>query len=383
MNIVIAGGGTGGHVFPALAVARELTRHMPGTRITFIGTARGIEARIIPKEGFDIKFIKSEGLVGKSILKTIGAALRIPWSILDAYRILKGIRPELVCGVGGYSSGPVVLCAKVMGIPTIILEQNTLPGLTNKILSRFVDSIAVTYHESIKYFPQEKTCLTGNPVREEILHGERERGCNTFSLERDRFTIFVFGGSLGARRINSAVAESLVHLNPLKDKVQFLHQTGDKDSEEMKKTYHAHGFKGTVLPFTHEMADAYAVADLIISRAGATTLSEITACGKAAVLVPYPYAAGNHQETNARKLWDIGAAQLILDKDLNGKTLAEMIRYLIEDPEAISEMERTCKSLGSTDATKKIVGIMMGLLKKKGSNGVIDYRLSVKSNNEL
>jgi len=369
MNIVIAGGGTGGHVFPAIAIARELKKQVPGISITFVGTVRGIESKIIPREGFDIRFIRSEGLVGKGLFGTIRSAFTIPLSLNDSRRLLRQIRPDLVLGVGGYSSGPVALCAKFMGIPTMIHEQNTLPGLTNRMLGKVVDRIAVSYQESMQYFPGEKTCFTGNPVREEIAAGDRERGYRIFSLRKDRFTIFVFGGSRGASSINHAVGEALPYLMPVRDKIQFLHQTGEEESAFMKKVYHSKEFRGTVLPFAHEMADAYAVADLILSRAGATTLSELTACGKAAILVPYPYAAGNHQEINARKLWDIGAAQLILERELNGKVLADMIIHLLEDPEAIGEMERTSKSIGSTDATRKIVGFIMGLVKKKVRRG--------------
>ncbi len=365
MNIVIAGGGTGGHVFPAIAIAKELKMKIANIKITFVGTARGIESKIVPKEGYDIRFIKAEGLVGKNIFRTIKSALKIPVALRDSKRILKELKPELVLGVGGYSSGPVVLCASMMGIPTMIHEQNTLPGLTNKLLGKFVDTVAVTYHESIRFFPQEKTYLTGNPVRTEILKGDRGRGCRIFSLNKNLFTIFVFGGSLGATRINNAVSEALAYLEPFKDKIQFLHQTGDKDLDAVKEAYRMREFKGTVVPFAYEMADAYAVADLIISRAGATTLAEMTACGKAAILVPYPFAAGNHQEVNARKLWDVGAAQMILDKELNGKTLSDSIKYLLQDPDAIGQMERTSKSLGNPEATNRIIELMMGLLKKK------------------
>lgn len=365
MNIIIAGGGTGGHVFPALAVARGLRKKLPGAKVTFVGTVRGIESKIIPREGYDLRFIRSEGLVGKSLLKTTLALLKIPLSIMDSFEILKDIRPELVIGVGGYSSGSVLLCAKLMGIPTIIHEQNTVPGFANRILGKFVDTVAVTYHESIKYFPQEKVFLTGNPVREEVLNGDREKGYKAFSLDRDLFTIFVFGGSLGARHINETVGEALTYLEPLKEKIQFLHQTGEKDFNAMKELYSSKGFKGSVIPFAYQMADAYAVADLVISRAGATTLAELTACGKAAILVPFPYSAGNHQEINARKLWDMGAAQLLLDKDLDGKKLFDMIKSLIEDPDALSEMERISMSLGNRGATAKVIELIMCLLKKK------------------
>jgi len=382
MNIVIAGGGTGGHLFPALAIAGELGKRFDDVKITFVGTAKGIEAKIVPKEGYDLRFIRSEGLVGKNAYRTALSFLKVPLSLKDSYMILKDLNPDLVFGVGGYSSGPVLMCAKLMGIPTMIHEQNSLPGLANRVLGKFVDTIAVTYHESINYFSREKTYLTGNPVRDEILKGEKERGCKTFSLDRDLFTIFIFGGSSGATHINKAVGESLVYLEPFRDSIQFLHQTGERDYDAVAEIYRSREFKGTVLPFAYEMADAYKVADLIISRAGATTLAELTATGKAAILVPYPYAAGNHQEVNARKLLDIGAARMILDRDLNGKTLSDLIRNMLEDPDAIAEMEQTSKSLGSPDATRKVVELAEGLLKKKGGKNVTGFRLLADSNNE-
>ncbi len=375
MNIVIAGGGTGGHIFPALAIARGLEKSISGVKVIFVGTARGLEARIIPREGFDIRFIRSEGLVGRSIFGTLKSALTIPFSMKDAHGILKDINPDMVLGVGGYSSGPVLLCAKLMGIPTIIHEQNTIPGLANKILGKIVDNVAVTYHESIKYFPREKTYLTGNPIRPEILEGSRERGCKTFSLDGDRFTIFIFGGSRGASHINNAVYKMIEHLEEYKDRIQFLHQTGDSDFDAMKEIYNKRGFKGTVMPFAYEMSDAYAVADLIISRAGATTLAELTACGKAAILVPYPHAAANHQEVNARKLWDIGAANVILDRDLSGQSLSKMIIQMLEDPEALAEMGRISKSIGSCEAAGKVTELVKGLFKKKRGKEVIGSKL--------
>ncbi|MBI5666138.1 MAG: undecaprenyldiphospho-muramoylpentapeptide beta-N-acetylglucosaminyltransferase [Nitrospirae bacterium] len=365
MKIIITGGGTGGHLFPALALAKELRNTVADANVTFVGTTRGLEARVIPREGYDIRFIRSEGLVGKGLFKTVKSLMKVPISLQDSKIILREIKPDLVLGVGGYSSGPVVLRAKMMGIPTIIHEQNTVPGFANKILGGFVDIVAVTYHESMKYFPPGKTYLTGNPIRAEILKGSRDRGYESFSLDRDRFTIFVFGGSLGASSINKAVAEALTYLEPLKDHIQFLHQTGERECDSVKEIYRSREFRGTVIPFAYEMADAYAVADLIISRAGATTLAELTACGKAAILVPYPYAAANHQEINARKLWDIGAAQMLLERDLNGKTLSDLVKHLLQEPDAIGEMERICKTLGSSDAARKVVELMLGLLKKK------------------
>ncbi len=365
MKMVIAGGGTGGHVFPGVAIARHFSEKIDRSKVTFVGTAEGIESTVIPKEGFDIRFIRSEGFVGRGAMQKIMSVLRLPISIKESRSILKELDPDVVLGVGGYCSGPILLTAYLMGIPTMIHEQNTIPGLTNRILAKFVKAVAVTYYESISFFSKDKTYFTGNPVREEILKGDRERGNTTFGLDSGLFTIFVLGGSSGASNINRAVGESLAYLEDLKKHIQFIHQTGDKDFDIVREFYKEKGYKGAVIPFTHDMPDAYAASDLIISRAGATTLAEITSCGKASILVPYPFAAGDHQTANAKKLWDINAAQMIPDNELDGRSLANMIRHLFEDPDAMSEMEMVGRSIGKPDATKKIFELIMSIAKKR------------------
>lgn len=368
MKLVIAGGGTGGHVFPGIAVAKELKKALNESEVVFIGTSEGIEVRIVPKEGFDIRFIRSEGIVGRSLYRKMKSIGKIPLSIIDSFKILKEIKPDVVLGVGGYCSGPVLFSAFLIGIPTMIHEQNTIPGFTNRLLGKFVNIVAVTYLESMDFFSKTKTYLTGNPVRDEILKVDKDRGYDTFRLDKGLFTIFVFGGSRGANKINQAISEALVYLEEYKDKIQFLHQTGEKDFDFVREFYNARGFRGTIIPFAYNMADAYAAADLVISRAGATTVAELTACGKAAILVPYPFSAGNHQESNAGKLLDLGAAKVIHDRELDGKTLSELIKYLFENPDAILEMERISRSLGKPDATKKILKLVMSLI-KRGKGG--------------
>ena len=219
MKVIIAGGGTGGHVFPGVAVAEEFRKRVDNAEVIFIGTSEGIESTVIPKEGFDIRFIRSEGIVGRSVYMKLRSSMKIPLSIKDSYVILKDFRPDVVLGVGGYSSGPVLLTAFLMGIPTIIHEQNTIPGLTNKVLGKFVNVVAVTYFESMDFFPKDKTFLTGNPVREEILKGDRDRGYRTFGLNKELFTIFVFGGSSGASHINRAVGEALAYLEDFRENI--------------------------------------------------------------------------------------------------------------------------------------------------------------------
>ncbi len=369
MKMVIAGGGTGGHVFPGIAVAKEFNRTMENFEVMFVGTTKGIESRVVPKEGFNMKFIRSEGFVGRKIIGKVSSVFKLPLSMKDSYSILKDYQPDVVLGVGGYSSGPVLLTAILMGIPTIVHEQNAVPGLTNKVLGKFTDLVAITYFESMNFFPKGKTFITGNPVRDEMLKGDRNRGYEVFGLNKDLFTIFIFGGSSGANNINMAMSEALVYLEEFKEHVQFLHQTGERDFDLVREFYHARGFRGSVVPFTHDMADAYAVADLIISRAGATTLAELTTCGKASILIPYPYAAGDHQKVNAQKLWDMGAAQMILDNELNGKVLSDMIKHFFNDPDAIGEMEKTSRSVGRPDATKKMIELITRLAaRKKGRN---------------
>jgi UDP-N-acetylglucosamine--N-acetylmuramyl-(pentapeptide) pyrophosphoryl-undecaprenol N-acetylglucosamine transferase len=364
MKVVIAGGGTGGHLFPALAVADEFKHRDSSTEVVFIGTEHGIEARIIPREGYPIRFLFAHGFVGVSVFKKIKAIFGVFFSMISSYKMFKEIKPDVVLGAGGYASlGPVVT-AFMMSIPTMILEQNTIPGLANKMLGKFAGAVAVTYQESISIFPRGKTFLTGNPIREKILKGSKDAAYNIFALEKNRFTVFVFGGSLGARSINNAVIGAFSSMLDLKDKIQFLHQTGEQDCEFVKETYRRWGFRGTVVPFIFQMAEAYAVADIVISRAGATTLAEITAIGKPAVLIPYPYAAGSHQEINANKLSEIKAAKMILDHQLKGEVLAQSIRELFTDEDLRTEMERNSRSVGRPDAAQKIVDIAKSLARK-------------------
>ena len=363
MRVIIAGGGTGGHLFPGLAVAEELKNRDDSTEVIFVGTEYGIEARVVPREGYPIKFLRAEGLVGVSTVKKAKAIVTTFFSIGDSYKIIQTVRPDIVIGVGGYASGAAMLTAYLMSIPTMILEQNSIPGLTNKILGRFVRAVCITYQESISFFPKAKTFLTGNPVRMQILKGDIESAYRLFSLERGLFTIFIFGGSSGAKSINMAIVNALNNMYDLKDKIQFLHQTGIRDYENIRESYRKTGFKGTITPFIYQMGEAYAVADIVVSRAGATTLAELTALGKPAILIPYPYAAGQHQELNARKLLEMGAAKMIRDSELKGESLANSIREMYTNETMRAEMQRNSRSVGRPEACSKVVDIAMSLVK--------------------
>lgn len=368
MRVIIAGGGTGGHLFPGLAVAEELKNRDASTEVIFVGTEYGIEAGVVPREGYPIKFLRAEGLVGVSITKKIRAVAKMFLSAIDSYEIIKTVSPDIVIGTGGYASGAIMLLASLLSIPTMILEQNSVPGLTNKLLGKFVNTVCVTYQESISFFPKEKTFLTGNPIRTYILKGSPEAGYKLFSLEPELFTIFAFGGSSGARSINMALVEALNHLQDLKDKVQFLHQTGQKEYEKVREAYRMSGFKGTIAPFIYQMSEAYAVADAVVSRAGATTLAELTAIGKPAILIPYPFAAGDHQELNARKLQEIGAARMILDHELKGKDLAESLREMYMNRSMRMDMQRNSRSVGRPESCAKVVDIAMSLIRQSSAS---------------
>ena len=368
MKIIIAGGGTGGHLFPGIAVAEEIeSRNIKKTDIVFVGTHQGIESRAVPKEGYNIKFLRAEGMMGRSILKKVRSSLVFFLSIVDSLRIIRTVRPDIVIGVGGYASVGMVFAAYLKGIPTMILEQNSVPGLANRFLSKFADAVAVTYQESMSFFPAFKTSLTGNPVRKQMLLRDKKNigaAYSLFLIDKDKFTVFIFGGSSGASSINYAMINALSYLTELRDDVQFLHQTGEKDYYSVRDAYRKLGFKGMVAPFIYQMAEAYAVSDIVVCRAGATTLSEITVMGKPSILIPYPYAASNHQEYNAVKLQNMGAARVILDRELTGENLAFNIKDLYINKDLREDMERAASAFGKPDAAEKIADLALSLLKK-------------------
>jgi UDP-N-acetylglucosamine--N-acetylmuramyl-(pentapeptide) pyrophosphoryl-undecaprenol N-acetylglucosamine transferase len=370
MRVVIAGGGTGGHLYPVLALSEELSKRDPTIEILFMGTEKGIEAKVVPREGYTIEFIPGEGFMGKSFLKKIRSLFRLVKGLKESYRYLNSIQPDVVIGSGGYASFAPVFSAWLLSIPTMILEQNTVPGKTNRFLGRIVRSVCVTYQDSMAYFPRGKVHLSGNPVRESLLKGSRPAALKLFSMRDDLFTILIFGGSSGARSINAAVAESLRYFLDLKKQLQFLHQTGEKDFDFARDAYRSFGFMGTVSPFIYQMPEAYAISDLVISRSGATTLAEICAMGKASILIPYPYATANHQEINAKKLENLGACTVIRDAELTGKKLAEEVKRLFHDSNLRNAMGKKALGFGRPDAVKRIADIVISLVSFNGKNRV-------------
>ncbi|MFB3924452.1 MAG: undecaprenyldiphospho-muramoylpentapeptide beta-N-acetylglucosaminyltransferase [Syntrophales bacterium] len=358
MKIIIAGGGTGGHLFPGIAIAEEFLRRDSGTAVLFIGTGKGLEKRILPGLGFPLKTMDIEGIKGKGIRKSFAALLKIPWSLVQASRMIRDFKPDIVIGVGGYASGPAVLAAHWMGIRTVIAEQNAIPGVTNRILGVFADRVFLSFPETRAWFRADKAVVSGNPVRPGFHECGRREG-------KDRmFTVLIFGGSQGARSINRAVAQALPHLREISGTLQIIHQTGDRDLQFMENAYRAAGIHSEVLPFITDMMSAYSRADLLVCRAGATSIAEITACGKAAVLIPFPHAVNDHQTKNAEVLYHAGAAEMIHEKDLDGKRLADTIRRLHDDPGRIRAMEEKSAALGNIRAAETVVDECMALMRR-------------------
>ncbi len=350
LRVLIAGGGTGGHVYPGVAIAREIRRRHPAAELLFVGTKRGLEMKIVPAEGFRLETITISGLKGSRPLKQLKSLLAVPKSLLEARSILQRFQPSLVVGVGGYSSGPPVLMAVLMGIPAMLQEQNALPGLTNRLLARVARKVATAFRDCECYFGS-KAVLTGNPVRAEFSQVPGRTG-------NDPFTVLVFGGSQGAQPINQSLIEALAILKPQLPDLQVIHQTGERDYPRIKQAYEAMRMDADVRPFFEDIPKQFAAADLLVCRAGATTLAEVTVAGKPAILVPFPQAADDHQRKNAEALAQAGAAETILQKDLNGPTLAARIRFYFDHRDALRRMEQNSRAVGRPDATERIVDLV-------------------------
>jgi len=348
LRIVIAGGGTGGHLYPGIAVAREILRRRPDAIVTFAGTARGIEARVMPREGFELDLLRSAGLKGTSPAALVRGLALLPLSAEDAWRIISRRRPDLVIGVGGYSSGPVVALAAARRIPTLLLEQNAVPGFTNRTLARVVSAAAVTYESTVGYFGR-RGFVAGNPVRPE------------FFVEGDSHAagrppgVLIFGGSQGSHAINLACMAAAPRLAADGRRLAITHQTGDRDLELVRDAYRRAGFDARVEPFLYAMDREIRSADVVISRAGATTLAELAAAGRPAVLIPLPTAADDHQRKNAELLRDAGAVEVIEEKELTGEVLAGRLLELVADPARLAAMSAAARSLARPRAAELIV----------------------------
>jgi UDP-N-acetylglucosamine--N-acetylmuramyl-(pentapeptide) pyrophosphoryl-undecaprenol N-acetylglucosamine transferase len=348
LSLVIAGGGTGGHLYPGIAVARELLRQVPAARVSFAGTSRGLEVRVVPNEGFDLDLIRSAGLKGKSIAARLrGAALLVP-SFIDAWRVISRRRPSVVVGVGGYSSGPVVMLAALRGVPTMVLEQNAAPGLTNRLLARVVRAAAVSYESTLSYFG-ERGFLSGNPVRAEFFPADAAPRPGPPSR------VLVLGGSQGARAINSVLPEAAALVAREHPAVTFVHQTGTSDLESTRAAYATAGVPATVEAFFDPVSSRVHDADLVICRAGATTLAELAAAERPAVLIPFPAATDDHQRRNAEVLVAASAAVMIEERHLDAPRLAATVIALLVDADGLASMRRAIAGFARPDAATRIV----------------------------
>lgn len=362
--ILIAGGGTGGHLFPGIAIAESLLEKDPKTRILFVSTGNDFEKAVLSEKGFTLEAIRVEGIKGRGIMAKVRSLLKIPGAVMASIFILKRFRPCLVIGVGSYSSGPVALAAWMMGIPVVLHEQNIRPGITNRMLSRIADRIYVSFQGTQTVMDPGKIRMLGNPVRREIRNAGKALAENlqpSRSGDPELMTIAVLGGSQGAHRINTAVIEALPHL--VQDGgYRFIHQTGRADEAIVREAYAKAGIAAEVGAFFHDMAQLYTDADLLICRAGATTVAEVTSIGKGAIFIPYPYAADNHQVLNAQALVDEGAAELILEDDLSGALLAQTIRTLVRESGRIAEMNRKARTFGRPEAAAEIAADVYSLI---------------------
>ena len=375
LSVLIAGGGTGGHLYPGIAVARELLARAPDADVTFVGTAAGIEARVVPREGFALDVIRSAGLKGRSARSIAWGIALLPVSAGDAWRVITRRRPAVVVGVGGYSSGPVVLLAAMRGIPTLLMEQNAMPGITNRLLAPVVAAAAVAYQESVRFFGG-KALLSGNPARPEFfdsgglqasndqkvgaaLPEERARGYEFRPPGAAR--VLVFGGSQGAHAINVALVEAAARLAAGTPRVAITHQTGERDLEMVRSGYRRAGLEARVESFLFAMDREMKAADFVVCRAGATTLAELTASGTASILVPLPTATDDHQRRNALALVTHGAARMVEQRELSGDRIAAEILTLAGDAAQRRSMGEAARRLARPDAAKVIVDKVLAL----------------------
>jgi UDP-N-acetylglucosamine--N-acetylmuramyl-(pentapeptide) pyrophosphoryl-undecaprenol N-acetylglucosamine transferase len=358
VRIVISGGGTGGHLFPALAVHDALRARRPDVHALFVGAAGGVEATILPRRGHAFRGLKAPQVSGTGLRRRLSAALRLPGTISQARRILREFRPQVVFGVGGYASVPTMLAAVTTGVPRVIHEQNAIPGLANRTLGGMASAVAVSFADTVRFFPARRTHVTGNPVRAEIRAGDPRIARERLGLAAEAFTVLIFGGSQGAHRLNRAILEALSELVRAGADLQFVHATGARDLEEVRRGYQASGARARVEPFIDDMALAYQAADFVICRAGAGTVFELAAVGKPALLVPFPFAANDHQRLNAEAAVQAGAAWILLDEYCDGPRIVASVRAAREKPDQLGEMAQRARSMARPDAADRIVDLL-------------------------
>ena len=371
MNVIVSGGGTGGHIYPALTIIRTIQQHAPTARILYVGTPHGLEADIVPRAGIDFVAVDLAGFERRISFENVLRAGRALRALVHARRIVRHFQPHIAIGTGGYVAGPILLAASLAGVPTLVQEQNVCAGVTNRILAKFATAVAVGMEDARRVFPPEKTYVTGNPIRPEVLTAKRADGALAFGFDPAKKTVLISGGSRGARTINRAMVEVIVHAAEQED-VQYLHVTGAEEHDDTLTRIRSAGVRLAahpnirVVPYLYNMPQAMAMADLAVFRAGATGLAELAARGVPAILIPYPYAAENHQEKNARAVEAAGAAEVILNRDLSGAVLEGALRTLLADEVRRAAMAAAMKRLGKPEAAERIAALALRIAKREG-----------------
>ncbi len=358
LRLTIAGGGTGGHVFPGIAIVEEVSSRI-NTAIQWIGTGRPVEVEALSHREWDYHVLKVRPISGTSLSNVAASLFHLPVPIMKAVGILRSFRPHAVVGLGGYVSGPVVIAAWLLGIPAILHEQNLIPGLANRIASRFANLICVSFDETLSYFPEEKAVVTGNPVRPSLLSAK------TSPPSQDVYRILVMGGSQGARGINTLASSALAVVAQSGVPIEVLHQSGQMDIDEVKQKYGGSSIKAEVVPFIKDMGSAYSWADIVICRAGASTIAELTVLGKPSILIPFPAAAGDHQEKNARALEAQGAAICCREEETGAVRFASLLQELFSHPDRLKKMGVNAKKMGRAGATSEIASIILRTVEKE------------------
>jgi len=362
VRVLIAGGGTGGHLYPGIALARELKRRDPSTEVSFVGTATGIEARVVPREGFELDLIRVAGLKGKNrVERAIGFAL-LPIATLDALAVISRRKPDIVVGVGGFASGPVLLFAALLGYPTMLLEQNALPGITNRLLARVVRAAAVNFEAALAFFPRTGF-VAGNPVRPEFFPAQNEEANDRFNKPRDAARVLIFGGSQGAHAINVAMVEAASRLAASGIRLAITQQTGERDLDLVRDAYQRAGLAARVEAFIFQIDREMKSADVVICRAGATTLAELAASATPAVLVPLPTATDDHQRKNAEVFGRAGAALVIEERELQ-TALPDVLAALVKAPDRLKRMSEAARTLARPDAAERIADRLETLIEE-------------------
>jgi len=356
-SIIIAAGGTGGHVFPGIAVAEEILRLAPDVKIAFAGTSRGLESNIVPRHGWPLRLLGSQSIKDKGGAARALAILRLPFSVMHAIVMLVSERPSLVVSIGGYAAGPLVLAAWILRVPVVLVEPNAIAGMTNRKLGKLAKKVFVAFEEAKAYFPKGRAILTGAPIRAEVLAGARK-------AESDGHTLFVFGGSQGAMTLNRAMTEAATDLGKMKGTLKVIHQTGKSaDPAEVAGAYRGAGIEADVMAFCDRIWECYRKADLVVARSGANTVAELAALGLPSILVPYPFAADDHQSANARALVSAGGARMMKDRECDGERMAREIAEVLGDARELRAMGDKARSMGRPDAATRIAEECIELIK--------------------